>query len=349
MKISNSKKKRDQILLIIVCMAVMIALTVACIIYFRKQVSLIPRNTGESVEYNHHYAFICEDPKDEFYNAIFDSADRTAKMNKDYLEFMGRNLEISYSKYDLMKIAIDAKVDGIIVEADESTTMTGLIDEANRNGIPVITVGTDDTSSRRKSYVGFGYYELGQNYGKQILRNISDKTQEILVLMSPETNGAGQNIIYQGIKDTIDKSDATKNLHLNTMVIQNNSKFGAEEKISSMMMDDTELPSMIVCLNEIDTTCACQALVDYNRVGDTTVYGFYTNSTILSAIQKNIITATVTVNTSQMGKYCVEALEEYEKYGNVNEYMPADTEVVTSANVESYIKNLDSEAENEEK
>lgn len=347
MKTSN--KKKNQSAFIILCIAVMVTLTAACVIYFREQVKMIPKNNNAAVEYDHHYAFICADPKDGFYNAVFDSADRTAKMNKDYLEFMGRNLEVSYSKYELMKIAIDANVDGIIVEADESDTMTELIKEANKKKIPVVTVGTDDTSSTRQSYVGFGYYELGQKYGKQILHNIKDKNQEILVLMSPETSGAGQNIIFQGIKETIDKSDDSKYLHLDTMVIPSDSNFGAEERISSMMMDDAKLPSMIVCLNEIDTTCACQALVDYNRVGDTIVYGFYTNSTILSSIQKNIITASVTVNTSQMGKYCIEALQEYEDYGNVNEYMPSDIDVVTADNVKNYIKNLDMEAENEEK
>ena len=114
-------------------------------------------------------------------------------------------------------------------------------------------------------------------------------------------------------------------------------------------MDEVNLPSMIVCLNETDTTCACQALVDYNRVGDTQVYGFYTNSTILSAIQKNIMTATVTVNTSQMGKYCIEALGEYEDYGYVNEYLPADIEVITADNVGNYIDEEKAEAADEKK
>ena len=325
-------------------MAVMILVTAACIIYFRKQVKLLPEYKSATAEYNHHYAFICSDSSDNFYNSVYESARETAEMNKDYLEFMGKNLAVTYTKYELMEIAIDAKVDGIIVEAEESDTMTDLIDQANAAGIPVITVGADDTSSKRQSFVGFGYYDLGQNYGKQILKNVKDENQEVLVLMSPDAADSSQNIIFQGMKETIDKSDNSKYFTLTTMAIPDTSKFGAEEMISSLMMDESKLPSMIVCLNEINTTCACQALVDYNRVGDTSVYGFYTNSTILSSIQKNIITATVTVNTSQMGKYCIEALQEYEDYGYVNEYMPADIEVVTADNAGAYIKSQEEAA-----
>ncbi|MBQ1880630.1 MAG: hypothetical protein II156_03250, partial [Lachnospiraceae bacterium] len=67
------------------------------------------------------------------------------------------------------------------------------------------------------------------------------------------------------------------------------------------------------------------------------------NSTILSAIRKNIIYATLTMNTDQMGSYCIEALKEYEETGYVNEYMPADIRVVTSDNIDEYISEKEEE------
>jgi ribose transport system substrate-binding protein len=122
------------------------------------------------------------------------------------------------------------------------------------------------------------------------------------------------------------------------MAVPDASAFGAEESISALIMKNDELPDIMICLNEIYTTCVSQALVDYNRVGETVVYGFYENSTILSAVQKNIIYATVTMNTSQMGSYCIEALKEYEEAGLTNEFMPADIRVVTSGNVDEYLR-----------
>jgi ribose transport system substrate-binding protein len=78
-------------------------------------------------------------------------------------------------------------------------------------------------------------------------------------------------------------------------------------------------------------------------VGQTIVYGFYENSTILSAIRKNIIYATVTMNTSQMGSFCIEALKEYEEYGLTNEYLPVDVRVVTVDNISDYIREKEGE------
>ena len=48
--------------------------------------------------------------------------------------------------------------------------------------------------------------------------------------------------------------------------------------------------------------------------------------------------ATMTMNTSQMGSYCIEALKDYEDAGFTNEFMPADIKVVNSANIYEYMR-----------
>ena len=315
-----------------------IAVTVACFVYYGRSVSRILNGDESDRLKGKHYAFVCEDRQDGFYSAIFEGARKEAEARGDYLEKMGDNLAIEPDRYELMKLATDAGVDGIIVEAGETEAMKELIDRAGDEGIPVITVGSDNTSSSRKSYVGFGYYDLGINYGKEILKRASDEKKRVLVLMSPDAEDSSQNIIFQGIRETIEAADNSSSFSLETMAVPDASAFGAEESISALIMKDDRLPDIMICLNEIYTTCVCQALVDYNRVGQTVVYGFYENSTILSAIRKNIIYATMTMNTSQMGSYCIEALKDYEDAGFTNEFMPADIKVVNSANIYEYMR-----------
>lgn len=335
-------------LIIMVLMLVVTLVTIGGVIHYgNRMFSEFEDNDGASL-IGKHYAFICENVQDGFYGSIFEGAYKEAGENGDYLENMGANIALSKDKYDLMELSIDAGVDGIIVDAGESDTMRELIDLADEKGIPVITVASDNTSSARKSYVGFGYYDLGVNYGKELLKRATDDKKRVLVLMSPDAEDSSQNIIFQGIRETIDRSDASGSFKLETMAVPDTSAFGAEESISALIMKDDELPEVIICLNEIYTTCVCQALVDYNRVGQTLVYGFYENSTILSAIQKNIIYATVTMNTAQMGEYCIDALKEYEESGYVNEYMPADIRVVTVENIDDYMKEKEMEGEENE-
>ena len=345
MKALDNKKNA---VIIFVIMIILTAATVAGVIIFGNSMfRVIEENERDSIT-GKHYAFICENPQDGFYGSIFEGADKEAEKDGDYLERMGENIALSRDKYELMELSIDAGVDGIIVEAGESEAMTELIDRADSEGIPVITVGSDNTSSARKSYVGFGYYDLGTNYGKELLKIATDEPKRVLVLMSPDAEDSSQNIIYQGIRETIERSDTSSSFRLETMAIPDTSAFGAEESISALIMRNDELPDVIICLNEIYTTCVGQALVDYNKVGHTTVYGFYENSTILSAIQKNIIYATVTMNTGQMGSFCIEALKEYEESGYINEYMPADIRVVTTDNINDYISEKNREEDDEQ-
>ncbi len=322
---------------------IVILITVGCFVYYGKSMSRILNGDESDTLTGKHYAFICENIRDGFYSAIYEGAKREAEETGDYLENMGDNLAVTPDKYELMNLSIDAGVDGIIVEAGESETMRELIDRAEEKGIPVITVGSDNTASARKSYVGFGYYDLGINYGKEILKRASDEKKRVLVLMSPDAEDSSQNIIFQGIRETIEAADNSSSFSLETMAVPDTSAFGAEESISALIMKNEELPDIMICLNEIYTTCVCQALVDYNRVGQTIVYGFYENSTILSAIRKNIIYATVTMNTSQMGSFCIEALKEYEEYGLTNEYLPVDVRVVTVDTISDYIREKEGE------
>lgn len=330
--------------IIVATMIVTAVVTIACVIVFGNGIFRILEEDEQESFIGKHYAFICENVQDGFYGSIYKGACEAAERRGDYLENMGGSMATSYDRYDLMELSIDAGVDGIIIEAGESDAMTELIDRADAQGIPVVTVGRDNTSSARRSYVGFGYYDLGVNYGKELLKRATNREKRVLVLMSPDVEDLSQNIIFQGIKETIERADAAASFKLETMAVPDTSAFGAEEAISALIMEE-DLPDVIVCLNEIYTTCVCQALVDYNRVGQTVVYGFYENSTILSSIRKNIIYETLTMNTTQMGEYCIEALKEYEETGYVNEYMPVDLTVITAENIDGYLADKEDEDE----
>ncbi len=331
----NKGDRKKTLRVIITFVALMAAISVFIVVYFNLQTNRLMINRNAEADYDHHYAFICDDRDDNMYNAIYGEAVNESDGTERYIEFMGKNLTEDYSSAELLKIAVYSGMDGIIFQADETQKTKELINWADEMGVPVITVGRDNASSQRKSFVGFAYYELGQTYGAQILKHDIGRGTEVLVLTSSDANNTSQNITYQGLMDTLNKANALERVNLKTVAVSDTSAFGAEETISSLIMGD-ELPDIIVALSEVSTTCICQALVDYNHVGDTQVYGFYTNDTILSAIEKNIISATVTIDTKQMGRYCVEALTEYGSYGYVNEYMPADIYVIDGGNVKEY-------------
>ena len=94
--------------------------------------------------------------------------------------YYGTDLPVEYSVPELLRIAIDSSVDGIIVAGDDSSETTELINEAVDQDIPVVTVLSDSMSSLRQCFVGISNYSLGEEYGKQAINLLElDKRQKI--------------------------------------------------------------------------------------------------------------------------------------------------------------------------
>ena len=110
--------------------------------------------------------------------------------------------------------------------------------------------------------------------------------------------------------------------------MDNTGNFSAEESIRDIFLDPQEMPDILLCLNEVYTRCAYQAAVDYNEVGTVQILGYYDSETILSAVAKNIVYSTITMDAEQMGRLCVQALEEYRQTGYTNSYMAVDTRLI---------------------
>ena len=317
---------------------IVFVVTLVALVFFKLRVNEVIKGTQTPDIQETHYAFICKNSSDSFYKAVYEAARKEGEATGCSVEFMGEDLSVDYSRNDLMKIAIGAKVDGIIVEADETGEITELIGEAVSKGIPVVTIGSDSTGSERQSFVGAGFYSLGQMYGEKILEDVPEgENVNVLVLVSPNESDSNQNIIYGGIQDTISRSGRADDFIFNTEAINGRIPFEAEEAISELIRNTGKLPEVIVCLDELNTSCIYQALIDYNRVGETLVYGYYIDESILSAIERNIISATALIDTDEMGRYGVDALNEYINAGIVNEYLPVDIRLIDSSNVKEYL------------
>lgn len=349
-KTGINKRDRALTVLLIVMSATMLLLTIFSLVYFRRQVTNL--NTIEQADYNEyerHYALIADDMEKSFWDSVYQGTKAEGDASGSYVERLGKNLAVTYSKEELMNIAIDSHVDGIILEADESEETTRLIERATENGIPVVTVLSDCANSERKSYVGVSNYNLGGEYGKQIMDLLNGENQKILILMNVNTEDSAQNIIYTAIQETLEKEDVDMSrIDLGTAAISDDGAFSAEESIRDIFMNSEHLPDIMICLNELNTTSAYQAVVDYNKVGLVNIIGYYSSDTILRAIDRNVIQATISVDTEQMGKYCVQALDEYIATGHVSEYFSVDISQITSENVGDYLSSEDTDETKEE-
>lgn len=342
-KINTQKQEENKkgLIMSITIVFFMIFVTVASLVFFKLQTGKMTKVMENAVyeEYEDYYVMIVNDRSSEFWKSVYEGAREDGMEHGAYVELLGNNLSVEYTREQLMEIATKSKVDGIIVEADESGSMTNLINEAVAQGIPVITVLGDNTVGERQSFVGVGSYNLGKEYGRQLIQLCGTETKNVLVLMGSDSDGTSQNILYSGIQETIDKEmQAGGKAILDMKTIESESRFAAEESIRDIFINSEKLPDVMICLDELSTKCVYQAVVDYNKVGKVDVIGFYDSPSILQAIERQVIYSTISIDTKQMGTYCVEALEEYNALGNVSEYFTVDVNVINYDNVTKYIE-----------
>lgn len=271
-----------------------------------------------------HVVFIPEEQSDDVMQSVLKSVREQAEKEEIYVECIGEELSETYSKQELLELAIAAKVDGIILEGDNSLETWKLIADANEKGIPVVTVRSDCSGSDRRSFVGVNNYTLGHSYGNQILNLSYHKPiYDVVILMDQSTVNSGQNIVYSSLCQTLEESTTGK-FNIHPIQIARELTFEAEEQIRNLFVDD-ELPDIVVCLSQLYTNCAVQALIDQNKVGKTELIGFYDNVMIREAIQDNVLRCSISIDTAQMGRYLVEALNDIWETGQVSEYYSVDT------------------------
>ena len=335
----DKMRKRDWRMypLLAVLTGILMALTAGCLFAFHRQTQQVAKvREQEYTALRSHYVLICEE-NDAFWDGVYEGAAAWAKENQIALERFGKTLAVPYTRAQRMKMAIAAGVDGILLQADETEEMGALINEAVDAGIPVVTVMDDHYGSRQQSFVGLSSYALGREYGRQIIHNATTQTRRALILMDANTDDSAQNILYNGIAETLANEGNHLTLSLETAAMPDESEFGPEQEVRALLRSGTP-PEIIVCLDEKTTVCVCQTVVDLNLVGQVRIIGSYTNSTILNAIDRGVLAATVAVDTRAMGERAAEALDTYVCTGHVNDFVTMDADAVTRNNVKEYLK-----------
>ena len=334
----NIGKKHKLIFLIILSVIITIVMAMVLGLFLFSTID----HEEDKDKYDRYYVMITED-NSSLWKSIYEGANARALQNKDYVDWLNDYMDSSSSVEDMMKVAIASSADGIIVNASESTTMTDLIDEAVDEGIPVVNLYTDQAKSKRCSYVGIGSYNLGKEYGLMTLEIIDEKQDgkepvSVMILVGSHAQSLDQNILCAGIQETIaQEKEENLEVKFELISIDDSNPFSAEESIRDIFLHKS-LPDIMICLNEQNTICAYQAVVDYNYVGRVSILGYYDSDTILNAIEHEVIDATVSIDTDQMGGYCVDALKEYNNLGNTSEYLTADITMIDQENVADYLK-----------
>lgn len=344
----TQKNSKFHSILIWIITLVPVFITGLLIVFFFSYTEKIGREEDEKI-YDRYYAMIAEDSDSDFWQSVYRAAKDAGEAQNAYVEMIGETLSQNYSTLELMEIATNSGVDGIIVAAGEGDDMTELIERAYSKNIPVITLFSDIPNSQRLSYVGVSNYNLGREYGNLILqmansKNFPGPTIKVSILVDANMADLGQNVLYLAIKETVEgenqkKAFNHKPIEITPFSVDSTNSFSVEESVRNMFMSkDKNLPDIVVGLNEIDTTSIYQTVVDNNAVGSVNILGYYDSESVVQGIERNVIYATVSIDTNQMGQFCIDALSEYYEFGYTSQYFTTDIYVINQNNIKKYME-----------
>lgn len=316
-------------------------------IFFQKNMEQVDLEEARKTRtYKKHYVLIADEKDSMLWQAVYESASDEAAKADAYLELIQLNNIGEYTLEDSLRISIASMVDGIILRPDGGLVVRELIDQAVDNGIPVITILNDDTESRRVSFVGLDSYQMADAYTEQALKYLRPDHTEIMLLVDSQGIGSGTNLICsQMVKAIEEKKRPDQTVNITAYSVDSSTDFETEEVIRDIFMNGETMPDIMICIDEVATECAYQALVDYNEVGNIDIIGFYCSDPILDAVNKGTIPATIALNTEEIGRYSIGALEEYLSLGHASEYYSVGMNIITPNNVDLFIETEGSQEE----
>lgn len=318
----KKKNRQNSVLMgMLICIVIAFAVTLGGFAILRRQMAKTDLEETKEQSYEAHYAFIVDNPEDEYWQQVYEAAKEEGKKQNIYVEQIFENVSQTYETKEYMDIAIAEKVDGILLQSS-SKSVGPEMNAAMEAGIPVVTMLHDNYSGRRCAFVGVNDSSLGDSYAELIQENISKKKSDVLVLMEKNGDLGESNLVLQTIRRKV------QGAKIRVQLLEGEDEFATEKAVRNCILDEKQCPDVLVSLSLEGTSYAYQAVVDYSKVGSVKIIGAYENDEIRRGLEKKVIAASVAIDSEAIGKTAIQALQEYKKNGIVNEYQMIQQNVI---------------------
>lgn len=318
----KKKNRQNSVLMgMLICIVIAFAVTLGGFAILRRQMAKTDLEETKEQSYEAHYAFIVDNPEDEYWQQVYEAAKEEGKKQNIYVEQIFENVSQTYETKEYMDIAIAEKVDGILLQSS-SKSVGPEMNAAMEAGIPVVTMLHDNYSGRRCAFVGVNDSSLGDSYAELIQENISKKKKDVLLLMEKNGDLGDNNLVLQTIRQKV------QGAKIRVQLLEGEDEFATEKAVRNCILDEKQCPDVLVSLSLEGMAYAYQAVVDYSKVGTVKIIGAYENDEIRRGLGKKVIAASVAIDSEAIGKTAIQALQEYKKNGIVNEYQMIQQNVI---------------------
>lgn len=289
---------------------------------------------GNDAPLHYHFVLIAQDMGDSFWQSVKTGAGNAGSQYSAAVEFMGSMIQDENEELKALNIAIASHADGIVVYVTDQDKFTPLIDKAVSQGIPVITIESDDKGSNRSAYVGPNSYMAGLNEGNLIIESASGGAATVAVIVGGNYvgNNDATDSLLRGFSDGINASPKIK---LQTVEYSNADYFSAETIIRNILSKYPDVDT-VVCTGADDTLEIVQVLIDLNRENGITVIGYSNTPQIRDYIKKDDIYGSVYEDPKDTGFQSIEKLVQRLDGQKIPSFVDTGVYTITRNNLVSY-------------
>ncbi|NWQ41922.1 sugar-binding protein [Bacillus sp. EB106-08-02-XG196] len=300
-------------------------------IYFYKQVQATDRKMDEVISSEtalpmFHFTLIGEEMDHDYWRLVGEGAKKTETEHDVFVNYEGPKRTDSDEQLKLLDKAIAAKVDGIIVQA-QNDQFTPMINKAVGAGIPVITIDMDAKDSLRNAYIGTDNYLAGQLAGEALVKDTGGKATIGIITASFDNVDHQQRV--KGFKDIVGRYEGIK---IAAIKESNVSRIDTEQKAYRML---TEYPNITAfygtsSYNGMGIVAAAESL---KRQDDMYVITFDSIEENIQLLENGAIDAIVEQLPFKMGALSTEIMLDIVTGKPVKEFYHTESSIIRESDL----------------
>ena len=283
-------------------------------------------------DYMYHFVFIGQDSQNPLWETIQKGVVDSAKDYNVAVEYFFSDDSNPEEEIDYLKMAVNSRVDGIVINGYESESIREITSIAWELDIPVVFINDESHTGVRTSYIGVNNYEVGRRAVKELEKHRQGELK-VGILLDAQKN-AQESIRFQSMIEEVRKNEYME------FVVEASPKDARADvynAVKSMLLDNPEINALIGTRSYHGGVIG-EVLVDLGIVGDVLVVGFDDLDDTLRYIKKNVIAATLDIDTYNIGYYSIRSLVKYKENQFVDDVYYMKINIIDEKNIDRFIK-----------
>lgn len=242
-----------------------------------------------------------------FWNQVSRAAEREAQKLGVSLEVWGNYGSHQEDFLTNLEVAIQSKVDGIIVQGLDSDKFKELTKvKASFYGIPIMTIANDVPieESFRRTYVGSDQHKAGELLAKQLISDMGDTGDVVLVFNKNVEHYQEQRIA--GIEEVLQDYTGI-NLHYAK------TSSAREDMVATIQDTLNQVPNAdaFIAVNANSVGAIVQEISKRYQVEPFYIYSFDEGPESLSLLKQGTIDAVIKQSPEEMGRKSIDLLTKW--------------------------------------